>query len=225
MRFVKLPAFILLILSSFNIHGQYLKDSQVAALKFLEDKKEDFKKAKNDSLFIIKYSDEKFEYYKFSRGDQKEDIEEQIYSKAVGDVAGPFRGEDSLNFLFKIISYEKYKLRSKAKLIYIRSNSDSKQDSSDIRKLTNKYFEYVIKGKDIEVHSHKDNTRLIFKELPWFYEGDNKREYYSLVMNMKMGEAVIIDTEKGPAILQITHSKENAPYKVKLLAVIKRSEY
>src|SRR4051794_22388777 len=99
MRPINLLAFLFLLLSSWNVQAQYFRDSQTEAMNYLEQKKTDFKNSTNDSSFIIQFSDAPFKYYKFSRGDQQQDIEEQIYKGAVGDVVGPFRGDDSSNYL------------------------------------------------------------------------------------------------------------------------------
>lgn len=222
MRQAKIFYALLLISFSFHSHAQYLRDSQVAALSFLEKKKNEFKSSTNDTLYAKEQTDVVFEYHIFSRGDQKEDIEEQMYKANPGDVVGPFRGEDSASYLFKIISYEKYAVRSKAKLIYIKSYDDSKQDTASASKLTSKYFEYIRKGKDIKKQAHNEKVRLIFKDLVWFYEGENDREYYSEVMGMKQGESKLINTSKGPAVLQVITSKENAPYMIRVLAMVKK---
>jgi hypothetical protein len=222
MRQAKLLLILVLITFSFLSKAQYLRDTQVAALSFLEKKKSDFKKSTNDTLYAKEQTDVVFEYHIFSRGDQKEDIEEQLYKAQPGDVVGPFRGEDSSNYLFKVISYQKYALRSKAKLIYVKSNDDNKQDTASIRKLTNQYYGSLNRGKDIKKLAHNEKDRLIFKDLVWFYEGEDSREYYTQVMSMKQGESKIIHTDKGPAILQIITSKENAPYMVRVLAMVKK---
>jgi hypothetical protein len=215
--------FVLLFLSfPFLTHAQYLRDSQVAALSFLEKKKTEFKNSTNDTIYAKEQTEVIFEYHIFSRGDQKEDIEEQMYKASPGDVVGPFRGEDSSSYLFKIISYEKYAVRSKAKLIYVKSDEDNKQDTASASKLTSKYFEYIRKGKDIKKHALNEKVRLIFKDLVWFYEGEADREYYSDVMAMKQGESKLINTSKGPAILQVITSKENAPYMIRVLAMVKK---
>jgi hypothetical protein len=222
MRSILILVFLFLLLGSLRLQAQYFRDSQTAAMDFLEKKKLDFKNATNDSSFIIQNSDSPFKYYTFSRGDQKEDIEDQIYNAKIGDVVGPFRGDDSSNYLFKIISFEKYAVRSKAKIIYFRSNGDSKQDTASISKLTEKYMGYILKNKDIKSHAHKEDVRIIFKDPTWYYEGDTNKEYYDLVMNMKQGESILINTPQGKAILQVSNCKEKTPYTIRLIAVIKK---
>lgn len=228
MRTALILVFTFLLLSTFNIYGQYVKDSQEKALEYLAAKKTAFQNAANDSVFIVQNGDGQFKYYTFHRGDQEEDIEEQVYGAKTGDVVGPFKGGDSSAFLFKVISYEQEATRSKAKLIYIRSNKESQQDTASVRKLTEKYFAYISKGKDVKIRAHKEEVRLVFKDLGWFYEGgseeDKKKEYFDLVTNMGTGDTSIIETEQGPAILQVLNSKEKTHYKVKLVAVIKRGE-
>src|SRR5690606_19350944 len=139
----QLVAIGVFLLSSTLGFGQYVKDSQEKALEYLQSKKAAFKSAPNDSIYILKNSDGAFKYYVFHRGDQEEDIEEQIYGAKVGDVVGPFKGGDTSAFLFKVKSYEQYALRSRAKLIYIRSNKESKQDRASSRSLTIKYHDYL----------------------------------------------------------------------------------
>lgn len=222
MRAIQLLSFVLFILLTFTTQAQY-KDPQERAVEYLEKKKAEFQNAPNDSLYIIKNSDAGFNYFIFHRGDQEEDIEEQIYSSKVGSVVGPFKGGDTSAYLFKVISFEKFANRSKAKLIYIRSNKDDKQDTASVRKLTEKYYDYIKKGKDVKIHAHKEEVRLVFKDLKWFYQDEDiQKEYYKEVMGIEKGGIKIIETKQGPAILQITNSKERAPYKVKLLAIVKR---
>lgn len=213
---------LLLLVISLNALGQNMRTTQAKALDTLHKMKPAFQKATNDSLFIIKNSDNVFKYYNFTIGDQPEDIEEQIYTAKVGDVVGPFRGADSSNYLFKIISFNKYTVRCRAKLIYIRSNQDSKQDTASISKLTKKYYDHHKKGKDMETLSHKDNTRLIISDLKWYYEGEKDKKFYDKIFNMNEGDAVMVNTEKGPAILTVTKSKVRIPSAVRLIAVVKK---
>ena len=213
---------ILIKLSFYNAQGQFMRASQEKALDSLSKLKPLFKEAANDTAFVKQYSQISFRVYTFHRGDQAADIEEQIYAATPGEVVGPFRGYDSSNYLFKVLSFEEHRLRSRATLIIIKPNAESKQDTASIRKYAIKYSEAAKKGKDINELAEKDNVRLIYRELDWYYEGVTERDYYDVVMKSEKGDLHILDSVHGASILKVTQAKEKVPYKVKLTAVIRK---
>jgi tRNA-dihydrouridine synthase len=220
----KAPVFtFLLLFVSFVSNAQFMRYTQERALDSLSKLKPLFQKTDNDSAFISKYSESSYSIYFFTRGDHAEDIDDQIYTASPGDVIGPFRGYDSSNFLFKILSFEEYKLRSKASLIYIRPNAENKQDAASIRKFALKYSDALKKGKNIKELAEKDNVRLIYKDLGWYYEGmPEDKEYFDLVMKAEKGDAYIIESNSGASILTVTVSKEKVPVSVKLIGIMKK---
>jgi hypothetical protein len=220
-----MPRFIILLLIVFvsiTAKGQFMSESQGKALDTLTKLKPLFQKTTNDSLFIAKHSDEKkYRYYFFVRGDQEEDIEETIYNTKPGEVAGPFKGENKSNFLFKVISFEGYSTRTRATLMYLKSD-DNKQDTTALRKLAKKYAGLIAQGKNAKEQADKDKVRLISSDLKYYYEEQKDKEYYDLVFKGDKGKTFVVDSEHGPAILVITGKKEKVPYKVKLIAVVKK---
>jgi hypothetical protein len=210
------------IILSLNVNAQFLTASQVKALDSLQKLKPLFQKTLDDSVFVSKYSEGVFQIYFFRRGDHATDIDEQIYSANVGDVVGPFRGYDGLNYIFKIMSYDDYTIRSRANLIFLKPNDESKQDSASVAKLTEKYLELSKKGKDIKIRAFKEDIRLIIQDLNWYYEGENEKQYYEQLFSMTKGEAVMLDTKNGPALLIITNSKERTPSSVRTIGIMKK---
>ncbi|MBX9850296.1 MAG: hypothetical protein K2X86_00890 [Cytophagaceae bacterium] len=214
---------ILVLIFSTQAFSQKMRDSQAKALDSLTKLKESWKATSNDSVFIAEHSHDKFRNHLFHRGDQEEDIEEQIYNAKPGDVVGPFRGYDSSNYLFKVIAFEEYILRSKANLIYIKAEGTRDLDTATVTKLALKYSEALKKGKDIKAMAAKDKVRLAYKDLKWYYENDMDKEYWSQVYNSEKGNAKVVKTsDHGSAIIYVTVSKEKTPYRVRLIELVKK---
>ena len=218
-----LQILFLILICATQAFSQKMRDSQAKALDSLTKLKESWKGSPNDSVFIAEHSHDKFRYHLFHRGDQEEDIEEQIYAAKAGDVVGPFRGYDSSNYLFKVISFEEYILRSRASLIYIKAEGPRELDTATVNKLAIKYTEALKKGKDIKAMAAKDKVRLVYKDLKWYYENDQEKEYWNLVYGPEKGAATMVTTpDHGAAIIQITVSKEKTPYRVRLIELVKK---
>jgi hypothetical protein len=196
--------------------------SEKKALDYLTKLIPEFKITKNDSAFVNKHSDKPYKHYFYDRGDQAEDLEEQIYGSHPGGVVGPFRGLDTLNYLFKIVKYT-YSKRAKAQIIYIKPKSGA-TDTASISKITNDYLKVIKSGKDYIKKIQKKGDNVKVKPLKWYYENDkdNDYEYYDQVFNGKKSEPTIIKTKEGPAILYIIQEKQTAPYSVELIPIIKK---
>jgi hypothetical protein len=196
--------------------------SEKKALDYLTKLIPEFRITKNDSAFVRKHSDKPYKHFIYERGDQAEDLEEQIYASHPGGIVGPFRGIDTLNYLFKIVSYT-YSTRAKAQIIYIKPKI-STTDTVVLAKTTNEYLDMMRKGKDFIKKSQKKGDNIHIKHLPWYYEKDKNKEYehFDEVFNGKKNEPHIIKTSEGPAILYIIHEKQKAPYSVELIPIIKK---
>lgn len=202
--------------------AQFMRESQSRALDTLQKLKPLFKAAANDSVFVSQYSDNPYKTVLFYRGDQEPDIEEQIYKTRVGDVAGPFRGEGTTNYLFKVVKVEEYCLRNKAEIIYLKFKDLDKWDPEKITKLANKYSEELEKGKDIEKLAEKDDVRLIVKDLGWFYEKDSTRQYFHQVFKAEKNQTFVVNTEHGSAVLHVTQPKERTAFRIRLIPLVRK---
>src|SRR4051812_33231933 len=90
-------------LFSFSLSlGQGMSEQQKQAIEWLDLKKPEFQSTTNDSVFISKNSDSPFRYIYLRRGDEPEDVEDEIFKAKPGTVVGPFRS-GSHNYLFKVV--------------------------------------------------------------------------------------------------------------------------
>jgi hypothetical protein len=196
--------------------------SEKKALDYLTKLIPEFSTTKNEADFVTKHSDLPYKHFTYERGDQAEDLEEQIYASHPGGVVGPFRGHDTLNYLFKIVSYT-YSTRAKGQIIYIKPKV-STTDTAALSKITNEYLKMIRSGKEYVKKSQKKGDNISIKPLKWYYENDKDRgyEYFDQVFNGKKGHPIIIQTSKGPAILNIIQEKQKAPYSVELIPIIKK---
>ena len=111
--------------------------AQKKAIDFLESKRAGFRASKNDSLFVVQNSDAGFIVKTMVRGDQAEDLEDQIYGSKPGEIVGPFDGETTF-YLMKILKYDSLN-RTKAKLISFYPKGEFTTDSAKFRKHLDKY--------------------------------------------------------------------------------------
>jgi hypothetical protein len=196
--------------------------SERKALDYLTKLIPGFTATKNDAEFVNKHSDVPYKHFTYERGDQAEDLEEQIYSSHPGGVVGPFRGHDTLNYLFKIVSYT-YSTRAKAQIISVKPKV-STTDTVALSKITKDYLQTIKSGKDYIKKSQKKGDNIKVKSLKWYYENDKDKdyEYFDQVFNGKKNEPVLIRTKDGPAILYIIQEKQKTPYSVELIPIIKK---
>jgi len=212
---------LLFIGTLLTVKAQHFTPEEAKAIKYLESIKEPFKTTKNDSLFVIQHSAEKFEYLNFVAGDHAADIEEQIYSARPGDVVGPFRGIDTLHYIFKIVSYEDT-TRMRGISIIIRPADMTGWDSTKLKKMTEKYREAIKKGKDYRKMADKDNLTVRLKNLGWYYANQTNKEFFKDIFNEKKDDVVIIKTRNGPVLVQIINEKQKVHYKTRVIPISRK---
>jgi len=217
-------AIISLLICEVSYAQMSLTAAEKQAMDWLQTKTKAFKASKNDSLFIVSNSEKPYYIVRFSPGDQKEDIDKEIFAAKVGDIVGPFRG-DSFCYSFKVKKFSEPLTRVKADLIQFVPKSF--KDEAEIKKYIDKYTA-LIKKDDKEVFkiALKDEEKLALKrkDLGWIWETQTDKEYYEQVYAAEKGEPVVIRNAKGIFILNITAEKQEAPYKVELVPLVKKIE-
>jgi len=212
---------LLLIGALLKLNAQHFTLEETKAIKYLESIKEPFKTTKNDSLYVVEHSDEKFEYLNFVAGDHAADIEEQIYTAKPGDVVGPFRGIDTLHYIFKIVSYEDT-FRMRGISITIRPKDMTGWDSTKLKKMTEKYRDAIKKNKDYRKMADKDDLTVRLKNLGWYYATQNNKEFFKDIFDAKKDDVLIVKTRNGPVLIQIINEKQKVHYKTRVIPISKR---
>ncbi|WP_028978980.1 hypothetical protein [Sporocytophaga myxococcoides] len=217
-------AIISLLIYKVSFAQMSLTPKEKQAMDWLQTKTKAFKASKNDSLFVVNNSEKPYYIVRFSPGDQKEDIDKEIFAAKVGDIVGPFRG-DSFCYSFKVKKFSEPLNRVKADLIQFIPKSF--KDEAEIKKYIDKYTA-LVKKDDKEVYkiALKDEEKLALKrkDLGWIWENQTDKEYYEQVYAAEKGEPVVIRNAKGIFILNITAEKQEAPYKVELVPLVKKIE-
>jgi hypothetical protein len=191
-------------------------------IELLESKRKEFKAAKNDSVYLSQNSDQAYYVATITRGDQAEDIEEQIFNAKPGEVVGPFDGDNTF-YLLKILSMDSLK-RTKAKLVCFFPKGEYTTDTAKFSKLVDKYIESIKKGKEFSKMIIKDEASIGVrnKGIVSFWEGQTTKENYDLVIDRKKSDPYI--KRVGPEIwvLYVVEEKKNSPYRAKASSLVKK---
>ncbi len=134
----KLTIFFLFATTVLSFGQKKFTVEQQKTIDLLQSKRKDFKATKNDSLYIADNSDQGYFLTTITRGDQAEDIEDQIFNAKPGDVVGPFDGENTF-YLLKIKSIDSLQ-RTKAKLVSFFPRGEYTSDTAKFSKLVEKKF-------------------------------------------------------------------------------------
>ena len=214
---------LFLLLSSLSVFAQKKFDiEQQKTIEQLEAKRKEFKLSKNDSLFVTQNSDQGYYTTIVTRGDQAEDIEEQIFNAKPGDVVGPFDGDKTF-YLLKLISIDSLK-RTKAKLINFFPKGEYTSDTAKFAKLVENYIEYIKKGKEFSKMIIKDEASIGIrsKGIQSYWEGQNKKENYDIIFERKISEPYVKRNGPEITVLYIIEEKRNAPFRAKVIALVKK---
>ena len=196
--------------------------NQQKTIDLLETKRKDFKASKNDSLFLAQNSDQGFYSTIVTRGDQAEDIEEQIFGAKPGDVVGPFDGGNTF-YMLKLISVDSLK-RTKAKLVSFFPKGEFTSDTAKFSALVVKYIESIKKGKEYGKMIVKDEASIGVrsKGVTSFWEGQSRKENYDIVFDRKVSEPYVKRVGSEIQVLYIISEKKNAPYRAKVVSLVKK---
>jgi hypothetical protein len=221
---MKLKLTVLFILaSSLTLFAQKkYEGEQLKAIEHLESKRKEFKAAKNDSIYITANSDQKYFVTTLVRGDQAEDIEEQIYKAKPGDVVGPFDGEKTF-YLLKVLSMDSLK-RTKARLIRFFPKGEYTSDTAKFSKLVSKYVETISKGKEYSKMIVKEEASIGVRNKGTisFWEGQTKKEFYDLAIDRKVNDPYVTRVGNEIQVLYVIEEKRNAPYKAKVVTLVRK---
>lgn len=221
MKFKLTSLFILASVLTAFAQKKYEGD-QLKAVEHLESKRKEFKAAKNDSLYIANNSDQKYYVTTLTRGDQAEDLEEQIFKAKPGDVVGPFDGENTF-YLLKILSMDSLK-RTKARLVSFFPKGEYTTDTAKFSKLVEKYVDAIKKGKEYSKMLVKDEASIGVRNKGTlsFWEGQTQKEYYDLAFEKKVSEPYVKRAGQEIQVLYILEEKRNASFKAKVVTLVKR---
>jgi hypothetical protein len=192
------------------------------AIEFLESKRKDFKAAQNDSLYLASNSDQGYSISTITRGDQAEDIEEQIFKAKPGEVVGPFDGEKTF-YLLKILSMDSLK-RTKVKSVTFFPRGEYTSDTAKFSKFVEKYIDHIKKGKEYSKMIVKDETSigLRTKGVLSFWEGQTKKENYELVFERKANNPFVRRVGQEIQVLYVVEEKRNAAFRARVITLAKK---
>ena len=213
----------LFLSSSLTILAQKKFDSQQQkTIDLLETKRKEFKATKTDSLFLVQNSDQGYYSTFVTRGDQAEDIEEQIFNAKPGDVVGPFDGDKTF-YLLKLISVDSLK-RTKAKSISFFPKGEYTSDTAKFSKLVANYIDYIKRGKEFSKMIIKDEASIGIrnKGVHSYWEGQNKKENFDIIFDKKITDPYV--KRNGPEInvIYVIEEKKNAPFRAKVTSLVKK---
>ncbi len=221
---MKIKLTILIVLASVltAFAQKKYEGEQLKAIEFLESKRKEFKAAKNDSAYIAANSDQKYFITTITRGDQAEDIEEQIFQAKPGDVVGPFDGDKTF-YLLKVLSVDSLR-RTKARLLSFYPKGEYTSDTAKFSKLVEKYVETISKGKEYSKMIVKEEASIGVrnKGMFSFWEGQTKKENYDLVFDRKANNPYVKRVGQEIQVLYIIEEKRKAPYRAKAISLVKK---
>lgn len=224
--------FLFLLNSNLAISQKMFKVQGNEAWDYLLGKKEEFKAAADDSIFVTKFGDKPYRHVFLRRGDQEQDVEEVIYKSNPGDVVGPFPGED-YNYLFKIRSLDSIKQRISAKHVFILKGGKAKRDSVSANKVALKVKDALEKGElfDEVFKANSDNFTSFASAygvtgnfakggLGWIWEDQTLPEFFQPLNSANTGDIIIINTRYAVHVV-IVGEKERGPSKATLVPLVK----
>lgn len=229
---------IILTICSWTIQksaAQGMTEQQKQAVEWLESKKAEFQSTTNDSLFVSKNSDSPYRYIYQRRGDEPDDVEEEIYKSKPGTVLGPFRSGNH-NYLFKVISLDSLRYRYKVRHIFIKPAGFSGKDTLDAYNLALKYAKSLNKGDDFKKIYDENNAD--FKsfaaqcginpdalaadgDLGYIWEGTTIPTINSALSKTRKGESVAIKTPFGAHVFNVV-AKDQGYYKAVIISLLKK---
>jgi hypothetical protein len=206
----------------FSFGQKKFNAEQQKTIDVLQSKRKDFKATKSDSLYIVENSDQGYFVSTITRGDQAEDIEEQIFNAKPGDIVGPFDGENTF-YLLKIKSIDSLE-RTKAKLVSFFPRGEYTSDTAKFSKLVEKYIEHIKKGKEYSKMIIKDEASIGVrnKGVTSFWLGQTKKENYDIAFERKISEPYVKRVGQEIQVLYITEEKRNAPFRAKVVGLVKK---
>lgn len=216
--------FLLLLIISITSYGQKKFDGEKQkTIELLETKRKEFQASKNDSLYISANSDQAYRVSTITRGDQAEDIEEQIFNAKPGTVVGPFDGEETF-YLLKIKSMDSLN-RTKAKLVSFFPKGEYTSDTTKFSKLVSKYIDYIKKGKEFSkmIVTDKDIIGVRNKGITSFWEGQTSKENHQLIFDRKVNDPYVTKVGQEIQVLYVIEEKRNAPFRAKTTSLVKKA--
>jgi peptidyl-prolyl cis-trans isomerase D len=235
---MKVTEFLLLLCLSFFLHsvsGQGMSEKQREIMDWLDAKKPEFQNTRNDSLFITNNSDAPYRYTYLRRGDEPEEVEEEIFKAKPGTVVGPFLA-GSHNYLFKVVSLDSLRYKMKIRHIFIKPAGNQLKDTLDALSLAKKSaktinsggnFEEQLKlyGSDFSKYATSYGIHMetlnIQGELGWIWAGSTLSSFDTALLKARKGESVTTQTPYGVHVIQVL-DKGQGYYKVKLISLVKK---
>ncbi len=219
---IALTAILFFVVQFVSFGQKKFEGEKQKAIEFLEGKRKDFKAAKNDSLYVAANSDQGYFVSTITRGDQAEDLEEQIFNTKIGHVAGPFDGEQTF-YLLKIVAMDSLK-RTKAKLISFFPKGEYIKDTAKFAKLVEKYIDHIKKGKEFNKMIVADQAYIGVrnKGITSYWEGQTGKENYANVIDRKVSEPYVTRVGEEIQVLYIIEEKKNAAFRAKVVSLVKK---
>lgn len=158
---------------------------------------EKFKSTKNDSMFIMKYSDKKEFSFKIDiwLGRKLDEVDSIVFHSNVGDVVGPFETDTHYVWIKVVRADSSLKMRVGNIWINFKSNG---WDSAYVkaRKVLDKAIQEVPFDDLCTLYS-EDNNKKYECDLGWFWDGMMVKEFSQEIKRRKKGDVFIVKTEYG----------------------------
>jgi parvulin-like peptidyl-prolyl isomerase len=220
-----------------KVAAQGMTAQQRTAVEWLDSKKVEFQNTANDSIFITENSDSPYRYIYQRRGDEPEDVEEEIYNSKPGTVIGPFRS-GSHNYLFKVISLDSLRSKMKVSHIFIKPKGFESKDTADAFNTAVKIAKSLNKGEDFASLLKSNgsdfkkyaaacgiNSEAVASDgdLGWIWQGATIPSINAALLKARKGEAIAAKSPYGAHVFKIVN-KEQGYYKAVIISLLKKAK-
>lgn len=185
-------------------------DDSAVARKWAAVQAEQFKLAKNDTVYVDNNGDAKFDPIAKPRGSFPEEIVGKLFSDSIGSVIGP---------IFKDGKYKIYKISGvkedtiyymHASHILFKVDGPTAEDTLKSKVKAEEVLRNLKNGADFAVTASTfgtDGTKDKGGDLGWFAEGQMVPEFNKAVKEGTKGDLKLVKTQFGWHIVKITDNK------------------
>jgi peptidyl-prolyl cis-trans isomerase D len=178
--------------------------------KWAYDQVEQFRSAKNDTVYVDANSDTKFDTTARPRTAYPEEVADQLFRDSVGTVVGPIF-KDGKYKLFKIAGIKQDTIYyMHASHILFKVDGPTQQDTLNSKKKAEEVLAKIRKGESFAAMASQygtDGTKDRGGDLGWFAEGQMVKEFNDAVKAHQKGDMYIVKTQFGYHIVKVTDDK------------------
>ncbi len=193
---------------------------------------EEFKHTDNPGAFVNAVSDKRYDSTWFGRGVLQLNLEEPMFTSAIGTVVGPFVEENKFT-LAKLVATQSRPDSMKASHILITYqgtgvNKEVTRTKERAQKIADSLFALIKNNRSmfmLYAATQSDDATAAQRggDLNWFADGAMVGPFNEAVLKGRVGELVQVETRFGFHIVEITGKKELKP-KVRVAIVERKIE-